>query len=282
MFNPSAIRIDAFAQHLAGLYRDHFPAPAPDYSPLIAEIASLALDQIAASDAPYHDAEHTMMVTLVGLEIARGRLLVEGMCAEDWLHFTVALLLHDIGYVHGACRGDTGCSAITGPEGVLVALPRGATDAFLAPWHVARGQTFVRERFADHPVLSPERLAEAIGFTRFPVPPDAAFQATESEPALLRAADFIGQLADPARERKIAALFHELSETGLAPTLGYRTVEDMRADCADFFRDDIAPWIGHAAICLDRTAEGRQWLASLYTQLSRAASPDQGDSRLAG
>ncbi|MEL6210735.1 MAG: metal-dependent phosphohydrolase [Pseudomonadota bacterium] len=280
MLNLSAIRTDAFAQHLAGLYRDQFPAPAPDHGPLIAEVARSALEQIAASDAPYHDAEHTMLVTLVGVEIARGRLMVEGMTAKDWVHFVVALLLHDIGYVHGACSGDTGCTAITGPEGAHVALPRAATDAFLAPWHVARGQIYVRERFADHPVLCAERLARAIGFTRFPVPPEPAYQETESEPALLRAADFIGQLADPARERKIAALFHELTETGLAPSLGYRSVEDMRADCGAFFRHDIAPWIGHAASCLGRTPEGRQWLDSLYTQLSRAATPAQ-PSRLA-
>ncbi|MEO1723836.1 MAG: HD domain-containing protein [Pseudomonadota bacterium] len=281
MLNLSAIQTDAFAQHLAGLYRDQFPAPAPDHSDLIQEITGMALDQIAASDAPYHDAEHTMLVTLVGVEIARGRLLVEGMGAEDWLHFVVALLLHDIGYVHGACSGDTGCTAITGPAGAQVALPRTATDAFLAPWHVARGQIFVRERFADHPVLGAERLARAIGFTRFPVPSEAAFQETESEPALLRAADFIGQLADPARERKIEALFRELTETGLAPTLGYGSVDDIRADCGDFFREDIAPWIGHAATCLGRTAEGRQWLDSLYTQLSRAADAPSPSSRLA-
>ena len=37
-----------------------------------------ALEIITNSDAPYHDVNHTIMVTMVGTEILRGKILVEG------------------------------------------------------------------------------------------------------------------------------------------------------------------------------------------------------------
>ena len=58
---------------------------------------------IANSDALYHDVDHTMMVTLVGQEILRGRHIKTQLAPVDWLHYTVATLCHDIGYVRGVC-----------------------------------------------------------------------------------------------------------------------------------------------------------------------------------
>ena len=52
------------------------------------------------------------MVTLVGTEILRGRDLIEPVTAEDWLHFNVALLLHDIGFVRGARRAARGAPMV--------------------------------------------------------------------------------------------------------------------------------------------------------------------------
>ena len=61
------------------------------------------MEIIANSDAPYHNAEHTMMVTLVGQEILRGKHIREGgVTPRDWLHFISSLLCHDIGYVRGS------------------------------------------------------------------------------------------------------------------------------------------------------------------------------------
>ena len=66
-----------------------------------------AMENIANSDAPYHNAEHTMMVTLVGQEILRGKHIREGgVTPRDWLHFISSLLCHDIGYVRGVCLCD--------------------------------------------------------------------------------------------------------------------------------------------------------------------------------
>jgi len=75
--------------------------------------------------------------------------------------------------------------------------------------------------------LDVERLCRAIELTRFPVPEDRDHAETESEAGLVRAADLIGQLADPAYPRKLAALFCEFRETGVAERLGYRDPADL-------------------------------------------------------
>jgi hypothetical protein len=51
---------------------------------------------------------------------------------------------------------------------------------------------------------------------RFPVPADDGHRETKTEAGLVRAADLIGQLADPFYPRKLNALFHELDEIGCA------------------------------------------------------------------
>src|SRR4029079_11708007 len=83
------------------------------------------------SDAPYHDVDHTVMVTLLGTDLLRGREIAEVVAPDDWLHTTVALLCHDVGYVRGACRGDTATEVVVDLEGTRLALPRGASDAWL-------------------------------------------------------------------------------------------------------------------------------------------------------
>jgi hypothetical protein len=58
------------------------------------------LENIGNSDALYHNVEHTILVTLVGQEILRGKHIREGsISCEDWMHTMISLLCHDIGYV---------------------------------------------------------------------------------------------------------------------------------------------------------------------------------------
>ena len=45
--------------------------------------------------------EHTLLVTLVGRDILRGRILTERLEPDDYVHVIVGCLLHDIGYVRG-------------------------------------------------------------------------------------------------------------------------------------------------------------------------------------
>ena len=270
MLNLTSLAVDALSGRLVGGYRRVYGRREPDHAPAIAAAARLALERIGTSDAPYHDVGHTAMVALVGTEILRGREIAERVTPEDWLHTTVALLCHDVGYVRGACRGDTATEAVAGDGGgERVALPRGASDAWLTPHHVDRGKVFVRERAEEvlGPAVDPERVARAIELTRFPVPEDGDHAETGTEAGLVRAADLIGQLADPDYLRKQTALFHEFVETGIAQRLGYASAADLGEDYPRFFWEKVEPYIGDALRYLQLTPEGRQWIANLYAQV---------------
>src|SRR3974390_667291 len=146
-FNPTLIVIEAFIRQLKATYERNYGMLEPGYPGVISFVAQLALENIATSDAAYHDVNHTIMVTLVGQEVLRGRhISVGGVTPRDWLHFIVSLLCHDIGYLRGICRGDRLGSYVINLAGDQVTLPEGATDASLTPYHVARSQLFVRER----------------------------------------------------------------------------------------------------------------------------------------
>lgn len=267
MFNPTSVVASAFADYLAELYLEHFSERRQEYAAFIGGCARLVLERIGNSDALYHDAEHTIMVTLCGQQIMRGRLLSEALLPEDWIHYTVALLIHDIGYVRGACRGDRPDRVVIDAAGETVTPPRGASDAFLAPWHVDRAILYARERFAASAYIEEERLVRALEFTRFPVPADPAYQVTDSEPALVRAADLIGQMGDPFYQRKINGLYHEFVEIGIARQLGYETPMDLVERYPEFFWSHVQPYIGPALRYLEQTIEGKQWVAQLYNHV---------------
>jgi hypothetical protein len=267
MFNSAAVVATAFGEHLAGLYRETYGHRDVDHAPLIRVAAKLAIERIAASDALYHDVQHTVLVTSVGQAILRGRVMVEEVTPEDWLHFTVATLCHDVGYLRGICPGDRDDRYVIDGAGNTVTAPRGASDAFLTPWHIERGKIFVRHRFRTLPMIDAERVARAIELTRFPVPDDGDHEATDDEPGLVRAADLIGQLGDPDHPRKINALFHEFVETGTAKRLGYASPADLADHYPKFFWGTVERHIGPALANLERTVEGRQWIAQLYAHV---------------
>jgi len=267
MFNPTAIVSAAFGDYLAELYAQHFSVRKQEYAAFLGGAARLVLERLGNSDALYHNAEHTMMVTLAGQQILRGRLLSEALQPEDWVHYTVALLVHDVGYARGACRGDTGDSVVINVAGDTITPPRGASDAFLAPYHVDRGIIYARERFGDSEIIDQERIVRAIEYTRFPVPEDQKSTTTGSEPALVRAADLIGQMGDPFYHRKIRGLYHEFVETGLAKQLGYESPMDLVEQYPEFFWSQVQPYIGAALSYLEQTIEGKQWVAQLYSHI---------------
>jgi hypothetical protein len=264
MLNPTEILSDAIGNRLAESYLRAFGGREPRYAETIAEAARLVIERIGMSDALYHTVEHTALVTLVGQDILRGERLRREITAEDWLHFTLATLTHDIGYIRGICRDDRENAYVIDQTGQTVSLPRGASDAALNRWHVERSKIVVRERFGDHPYIDADRICGAIEHTRFPVPDDSDYAGTESEAGLVRAADLIGQLADPLYQRKLNALFHELVETGAAERLGYTTPADVAEDYPQFFWSKVEPFIGEAICFLQMTVEGRQWIANLY------------------
>ena len=222
-------------------------------------------------------------MTLVGQDILRGERLRRHLTAEDWLHFTLATLTHDIGYVRGICRGDRPGVYVIDFAGKTISAPRGASDAFLAPWHVERSKIAVRERFADHPFLDADRICGAIDLTPFPVPNDEDFAETDTEAGLLRAADLIGQLGDPFYPRKLNALFYEFEEIGCNERLGYTSPADLADQYPQFFWSKVEPYIRDALSYLELTVEGRQWTASLYCHVfeiehgRRRMGPHGGD-----
>ncbi|MEM1385336.1 MAG: HD domain-containing protein [Pseudomonadota bacterium] len=267
MFDPTSVVATAFGDHLADLYLQHFSGRKPEYAAFLGGGARLVLERLGNTDALYHNAEHTMMVTLVGQQIMRGRLLTEPINPEDWLHYTVACLVHDIGYARGACKDDRDEAVVINAHGDTVTPPRGASDAFLAPHHIDRGMIYARERFAASEYIDEERIARAVDFTRFPVPADPHYQATETEAALVRAADLIGQMGDPFYHRKKNALFYEFQEIGVAEELAYQSPTDLVERYPEFFWSKVQPYIGPALRYLQQTSEGKQWVAQLYNHV---------------
>jgi hypothetical protein len=267
MLNPISILADSFGDYLAGQYLQYFSYRNPEYATYLGGAARLVLERIGNSDALYHDIEHTIMVTQVGQQIIRGRLLSQALVPEDWLHYTCACIVHDIGFVRGICRGDNAHTVVINEAGETVTPPRGASDAFLAPWHVDRGKIYARDRFGRSPYVDAQRICAAIEMTRFPVPKDEAHAATETEGALVRAADLIGQMADPFYHRKINALYLEFIETGAAEALGYTSAADLVDKYPEFFWSQVQPLIGPALGYLELTTEGKQWIAALNSNV---------------
>jgi hypothetical protein len=78
MFNSMEVVIEAFVRELQAMYVHNYSTLEPTYLNVIAFIGRAAMENIANSDAPYHNAELTMMVTLVGQEILRGKHFRDG------------------------------------------------------------------------------------------------------------------------------------------------------------------------------------------------------------
>jgi hypothetical protein len=132
---------------------------------------------------------------------------------------------------------------------------------------VDRGKLFVHERFGGHNIIDADIIAANIELTRFPVPEDSDYQETGDYPGLVRAADLIGQLADPHHMRKFPALFYEFVETGTSIRLGYKTPGDLRDAYPAFYWNVVNRYIQDGVRHLRVTQEGKQWIANLYSHV---------------
>ncbi|OUL21279.1 metal-dependent phosphohydrolase [Nostoc sp. T09] len=270
MFNATEILIDSFVNQIREGYRRTYGAFKNDYQDIIAWAGSMALENIANSDALYHNVEHTILVTLVGQEILRGKHIREGgVSSDDWLHFIISLVCHDIGYVKGVCRQDKETEGLyaTGKNDRMISLPAGASDASLIPYHVDRAKLFIDERFGGHKLIDAEVIKINIELTRFPVPAAEDHQDTNNFAGLVRAADLIGQLSDPRYLKKITSLFYEFEETGMNKVLGYQTPADLRKNYAKFYWNGVYPYVQDALRYLSLTQQGKQILANLYSNV---------------
>src|SRR5271165_5353282 len=108
---------NALGSFLAADMKDRFGVSHARLAEIIPFAARLALECIGNSDALYHNVEHTMLITLAGHDIFKGRALLTHSTPADYSNFIVACLTHDIGYVRGIVKGD-------GNDGLVVDTAR--------------------------------------------------------------------------------------------------------------------------------------------------------------
>jgi hypothetical protein len=261
---------EALGSFLAADMRDRFGTSHARLAEIIPFAARLTLECIGNSDALYHNVEHTMLVTLAGHDIFKGRALLTASTPADYSNFIVACLTHDIGYVRGIIKGDGNDGLVVDGDGRKVALPRGSSDAALAPYHVERSKLFVLDRLAAVKELDGALIASAIEHTRFPFSSPSGDHGIDEWAALLRAADLVGQLGDPRYLRKANALYYEFEEIGLNRQLGYESPADLVDKFPQFYWDRVSPHIQDAIRYLNVTSSGRQWINGVYSNVFRA------------
>ena len=268
MFNPNRTAIAAFTEHVKDAYRQAFPSASDSQIHTLETAANTAMETLLNCDCTYHDVQHTMLVTDVGQTILAGRQSARGdLTAHEWLQAVIAMLFHDIGYLRILLPSDNEESAIVDERGARVKPPQGATDAFMTPYHVTRGCMYITERFANNDDVDIRQVAECIEMTRFPVPNEPRYQVTDDLPGLVRAADLIGQMADPQYLQKLSRLFAEFVETGEAARMGFQHAAALRAGFPEFFYNQVQPYIGDGIAYLKRTQTGQHWIANLYHHL---------------
>jgi hypothetical protein len=268
MMTLPELAVGALEKFLGTYMRRRFGSQTP-LTEIVPNAARIALECIGNSDALYHNVEHTLLVTLAGVDILRGRALHTQLTAEDYAHVIIACLLHDIGYVRGVLRDDDVDGFVIDSTGKKLTLPRGASDAALMPYHVDRSKLYVMERIEGIAPLDKQRIADAIEGTRFP-PGVANGRREDDEASIVRAADFIGQLGDPNYIRKANALYHEFEEVGINRQLGYDSPADIVNRYPQFYWTTVAPHIQTAIRYLNMTSSGRQWVGNLYGNIFRA------------
>ncbi len=273
MIHSPSEKIRSCVEHLQTVCDHIYDGCHPGYLDLIGQTATLALNAIALGDMPYHNLEHTILVTTTGQEMLRGKYLLGGtVSCQDWVETILALVCHDIGYVRGICQhdciDDRSCCYATGIGSETVYLPPKATDASLAPYHVDRGKQFIEDLLSHHPLVDVEAIKLNVELTRFPFPDDLLYQDTSNYPGLVRAADLIGQLSDPCYLEKLPDLFCELEETGTSQALGYHHPRDLRSSYPTFYRQVVYPYIRDGIHYLTLTRQGRDILTHLYGNVS--------------
>ena len=275
MITLPELAVKALDEFIGSYMRRRFGTSQTTLVEIVPNGARIALECIGNSDALYHNIEHTMLVTLAGHDIFRGRALYANVTADDYAHIILACLFHDIGYVRGLFEEDDADGFVIDSAGNRVTLQRGASDAAMMPYHVDRSKRYVMERIKSIPQLDAKRIAAAIEGTRFP---PVEGQQWDVEASIIRAADFIGQLGDPNYLRKTNALYHEFEEVGINRQLGYDSPADIVNRYPQFYWDSVAPHIKAEIRYLNMTSSGRQWIANLYGNVFRA----ERDIRLSG
>jgi hypothetical protein len=276
MITVPEIAAEALGSFLATDMKRRFGSSHARLTELVPSVARLAIECIGNSDALFHNVEHTMLVTLAGHDIMKGRALLAPTAPDDYANLIAACLMHDIGYVRGILKGDDEDGYVIDAAGRKTQLPRGSSDAALLPYHVDRSKLFVMDRLGASDIFDAPKITRAIECTRFP-PVSLGEHEDEEHGLLLRAADLIGQLGDPHYLRKANALYYEFEEIGMNKQLGYNSPADLVDLYPQFYWKTVSPHIQTAIRYLNVTSSGRQWIANLYSNVFRAdAEQDLG------
>jgi hypothetical protein len=224
MFNATEILISDFVDKLRAGYHRTYGGLNPDYEDIIAWAGSMALENIANSDALYHNVEHTILVALWWAKrfcgastFAKGASVRRLACTSSfrWCATTLAMSKGSAGWIAIAniftprARAKKWWNCARGIRCLPDPLPRGS------------GQALYRRTLWQQPLIDAGVIKRNVELTRFPVPKEEDHQDTRHFPGLVRAADLIGQLSDPRYLKKIGALFYEFEETGQNKYLNY-------------------------------------------------------------
>src|SRR5678815_1919421 len=136
MITVPELSAEALGSFLTSHLGRRFSSTEAELTELVPSVARLALECIGNSDALYHNVEHTMLVTLVGYDIMKGRALLTPTTPSDYSHLLVACMYHDIGYVRGILKGDGADGYVIDARGNKTEIPRGSSDASLLHYHV--------------------------------------------------------------------------------------------------------------------------------------------------
>ena len=268
MFVSSRLVIKRFVAEIEDAFVRVHGRGYPRHVDVLRWAAYAALEKTALSDCLYHDLDHCIMNVAVGQDVLLGKQMSgEKVSPREWLHFVVALLYFNIGYVRGICPGDGNGLYATGVGGQTVALPRGATGAALAQHATDRSKCAVRNLLAGRPLLDLDEICESIEYTRFPAPEEPWYSQTASYPGLVRAAHYIGAVAEPDYMRKLNALYLEFEESGLNEKLGFRSAVEFREGYAELYEDMLSHMIVDACRYLGETREGNRWIANMNAHL---------------
>lgn len=271
IFDANTILIDAFVKHTLSAFDQMFEQTSATERHSLECATKTALELLVNCNCAYHDIHHTLLITDAGLCILRGRQMIYGdLSTKNWINAVVAMLFHDVGYLRSLLPEDNLSSAKISRTGNIINRPTGATDAFLTPYHIDRGIMYVQEKFGADPIIDTDAVARYITMTYFPV-------LTPEYPAdhdglgdLVRCADLIGQMADPHYLNKLPRLYTEFCETGEAQSRGLDHAADLQAGVPEFFSKEVQPHVSEGIKCLEQSAEGQQWIASLQHNLRLA------------
>src|SRR5258706_9499169 len=99
MISWQELTINVFVEQLITAYQRTYGDVDQDFGRIVAWCGRLALENIANSDALFHDVDHTIMVSLAGAAILGG----EDFCAgggkpREWMVFFFSIFCHYIWY----------------------------------------------------------------------------------------------------------------------------------------------------------------------------------------